>query len=87
MYIVQFSVTDSDSDQSNKQNSDDDEGFDESAINPALLKKLKQVIRALSTLRLACWVKKFSRHIVIFPQKIGFDISCKLSPEETICMK
>ena len=24
---------------------------------------------------------------VIFPQNIGFDISCKLSPEEKICMK
>ena len=25
--------------------------------------------------------------IFFFPQKIGFDISCKLSPKETICMK
>ena len=23
----------------------------------------------------------------IFSKKLGFDISCKLSPEETICMK
>ena len=34
--------------------------------------------------------KKFSRQhseIVIFFQKIGFDIACRLSPEETICME
>ena len=34
---------------------------------------------------------KFSRRKIdifsYFSQKIGFDISCKLSPEETICMK
>ena len=25
--------------------------------------------------------------LLIFAQKIGFDISCKLSPKKTICMK
>ena len=39
----------------------------------------------------ACWVKCSSASILkyfsIFPQKTGFDISCKLSPWETICMK
>ena len=34
--------------------------------------------------------KNFSRNILkyfsYFSQKIGFDISCKLSPKETICM-
>ena len=38
-----------------------------------------------------CW-KKFSADSILkyfsyFPQKTGFDISCKLSPLETICMK
>ena len=28
------------------------------------------------------------RHFeIFFPQKIGFDISCKLSPQETVCVK
>ena len=27
------------------------------------------------------------KYFSYFSQKIGFDISCKLSPEETICMK
>ena len=33
--------------------------------------------------------KNFSRHFEIFfsKKKIGFDISCKLSPLETICIK
>ena len=32
--------------------------------------------------------KNFSKqHIEIFSQETGFDISCKLSPVETICMK
>ena len=30
--------------------------------------------------------KYFSRQ-KYFSQKVGFEISCKLSPEETICMK
>ena len=43
------------------------------------------------TLRLALWVK-FSaddilKYFSYFSQKTGFDISCKLSPKETICMK
>ena len=29
----------------------------------------------------------FQNLFLIFSQKIGFDLSCKLSPEETICMK
>ena len=41
---------------------------------------------------LACWIQ-FSAHDIMkyffsyFPQKTGFDISCKLSPVETVCMK
>ena len=28
------------------------------------------------------------RHFeIFFPQKIGFDISCKLSPQKTVCVK
>ena len=43
------------------------------------------------TLRLALWVK-FSaddilKYFSYFSQKTGFDISCKLSLKETICMK
>ena len=41
--------------------------------------------------RLACRVKISADYILkyfsYFPQKTGFDISCKLSPKETICMK
>ena len=42
-------------------------------------------------LRLALWVK-FSaddilKYFSYFSQKTGFDISCKLSPKKTICMK
>ena len=42
-------------------------------------------------LTLALWVK-FSaddilKYFSYFSQKTGFDISCKLSPYETICMK
>ena len=41
---------------------------------------------------LPCWVKNFSRKqfeiiFFFFPKKIGSGISCKLSPEETICKK
>ena len=40
---------------------------------------------------LARWVKISADNILdislIFCQKIGFDISCKLSPWETICIK
>ena len=44
-----------------------------------------------SLYRLAFWVK-FSaddilKYFSFFPQKTGFDISCKLSPLETICME
>ena len=31
--------------------------------------------------------RQFDLFFLIFPSKIGFDISCKLSPQETICMK
>ena len=42
-------------------------------------------------LRLALWVN-FSaddilKYFSYFSQKTGYDISCKLSPKETICMK
>ena len=40
--------------------------------------------------RLACWEKYYRRHFEIFSyfsQKIGFEISCKLSPTEIICIK
>ena len=38
--------------------------------------------------KLSMLSKNFSRrHFEIFSQKIGFCISCKLSPEKTICMK
>ena len=38
---------------------------------------------------LACWVKLSADNILklFFFRKWGFDISCKLSPKETICMK
>ena len=40
---------------------------------------------------LACWVNISADNILkyfsYFPQKKGFDISCKLIPKETICMK
>ena len=37
---------------------------------------------------LACWVKiSADNNLKYFSKKIGFDISCKLSPQETICMK
>ena len=40
----------------------------------------------------ACWVKFSADYILKYlfllaPEKKGFDISCKLSPEETICME
>ena len=39
-------------------------------------------------LRLALWVKYSADDILkYFSQKTGFDISCKLSPMEVICMK
>ena len=42
-------------------------------------------------LTLSMQEKKFSRRqfniFSYFSEKIGFDISCKLSPKETICMK
>ena len=43
-------------------------------------------------LKLSMLGKNFSRRqfeifFAYFSQKIGFDISCKLSPEETICIK
>ena len=51
------------------------------------------VIESYSTEKnqcLACWVK-FSvdilKYFSFFPMITGFDISCKLSPLETICMK
>ena len=43
------------------------------------------------TFNTICWVKVSAeailQHLSYFFQKIGFDISCKLSPKETICMK
>ena len=37
------------------------------------------------------WVKNSAENVLLllfyFSQKTGFDISCKLSPNETICMK
>ena len=37
---------------------------------------------------LSIWVKVTADDILkYFPKKIGFDISCKLSPWETICIK
>ena len=36
---------------------------------------------------LALWVKFSADDIEIFSQKNGFDISCKASQMETICMK
>ena len=44
----------------------------------------------VSVLTLRTLGKNFSRQhlkFLIFPQEIGFNISCKLSPLETICMK
>ena len=40
----------------------------------------------------ACWVKisaddTFKSLFLFFPEKKSFDISCKLSPKQTICMK
>ena len=59
-------------------------------------KKIKMssatVTVVISTLiNTALWVK-FSaddilKYFSYFPQKTGYDISCKLSPKETICMK
>ena len=43
------------------------------------------------TYNVACWIKisaeDCSKQFSYLFKKIGFDISCKLSPEETVCMK
>ena len=40
---------------------------------------------------LACWINFSAENILkcfsYFSLKLGFDISCKLSPIETVCMK
>ena len=49
------------------------------------------LIRGLLNALIACLVKisteDILKYVSYFFQKIGFDISCKLSPQETICMK
>ena len=50
------------------------------------------ILQKFLCLMLSMLGKNFSRQqseifFLIFQKKMGFDISCKLSPQETICMK
>ena len=60
-------------------------------IPPCSWHKQNWYIQSNPLYRLALWVKFSADNILkyfsYFSQKTGYDISCKLSPKETICMK